>query len=138
MRATVVLAAGRGQTLLAAALSLAVVLTMVAAVPADADHNSAPPAADDRPAPSSPSTPSHEGSLDIELKLGLKGFRFGSRIFDRDGYAGGAWLNGETGPRGFSLDGRLERDGRAHNFKMNVDIDEALRGAGRWFGFTDL
>ena len=79
---------------------------------------------------------------------GLKGFRFGSRIFGRAGYAGGAWLNGETRPEGFSLDGRLERacaggapcERRAHNFKMSVEIDEWLRRAARWWsrGLTDL
>ena len=77
-------------------------------------------------------------SLDIDLKLGLRGFRFGSRIFGRDGYAGGAWLNGEMRPDGFSLDGRIERDGKAHNFKLNADIDEWLRRAVRAWGLTDL
>ena len=68
--------------------------------------------------------------------------RFGEtgRLFGREGYAGGAWLNGETRAEGFSLDGRIERDGKAHNFKMNVEIDEWLRRAARWWsrGLTDL
>jgi hypothetical protein len=81
-----------------------------------------------------------DGSLDIDLKLGLNGFRFGGRLFGREGYAGGAWLNGQTRAEGFSLDGRVERDGKAHNFKMNVEIDEWLRRAARWWsrGLTDL
>jgi hypothetical protein len=77
-------------------------------------------------------------SLDIDLKLGLRGFRFGSRIFGRDGYAGGAWLNGEMRRDGFSLDGRIERDGKAHNFKLNADIDEWVRRAVRAWGASDL
>jgi hypothetical protein len=77
-------------------------------------------------------------SLDVDLKLGLKSFRFGTRIFGRDGYAGGAWLNGETRSDGFSLDGRIERDGKARNFKFNADIDEWVRRAVRWWSVTDL
>ncbi|HEU4366711.1 MAG TPA: hypothetical protein VFV05_00615 [Methylomirabilota bacterium] len=82
--------------------------------------------------------PARADSLDIDLKLGLKSFRFGSRIFGKDGYAGGAWLNGETRPDGFSLDGRIERDGKAHNFKFNADIDEWVRRAVRRWSVTDL
>jgi hypothetical protein len=82
-----------------------------------------------------PPTPS---SLDINLELGLKGFRFGTRLFGRHGYAGGAWLNGETRPDGFSLDGRLEHDGKTHNFKFNADLDEWVRRAVRAWGVTDL
>jgi hypothetical protein len=115
--------------------TLAVMLAT--ATPIWADHNSAPPAADAERAPGSMTT---VGSLNLDLKLGLNGFRLGSRLFGRDGYAGGAWLNGETRADGFSLDGRLERDGRAHNFKMNIDLDEWLRRAARWWtrGATDL
>ena len=82
--------------------------------------------------------PTERSSLDIDLKLGLKSFRLGSRFFGRDGYAGGAWLNGETRPDGFSLDGRIERDGKSHNFKFNADIDEWVRRAIRWWSVTDL
>jgi hypothetical protein len=77
-------------------------------------------------------------SLDVDLKLGLKSFRLGGRLFGARGYAGGAWLNGETRPDGFSLDGRIERDGKAHNFKFNADIDEWVRRAVRWWSVTDL
>jgi hypothetical protein len=82
--------------------------------------------------------PKMPSSLDINLKLGLNGFRFGTRLFGRDGYAGGAWLNGETRPDGFSLDGRLEHGGKARNFKFNADIDEWVRRAVRAWGVTDL
>jgi hypothetical protein len=81
-----------------------------------------------------------ESSVDIDLKLGVNGFRFGSRVFGREGYTGGAWLNGQTRAEGFSLDGRVERDGKAHNFKMNIELDEWLRRAARWWtrGQNDL
>jgi len=110
----------------------ALAATLVAAAPARADHNSA--------ASNSGASNSTESSLDIDLKLGTNGFSFGSRLFGRDGYAGGAWLNGRTRPDGFALDGRLERDGKAHNFKLNIDVDEWLRRAARWWGpgLTDL
>jgi len=105
----------------------ALAAALVTAAPAWADHNRLV-------APAEEGTKT-DGSLDIDLKLGVNGFRFGSRLFGREGYAGGAWLNGETRPEGFSLDGRVERgcaggapcDRRAHNFKMNVEIDEWLR-----------
>jgi hypothetical protein len=112
----------------------ALTATLVAAAPAWADHNAlvAPEAQGE-------GRTTTESALDIDLKLGLNGFRLGGRVFGREGYTGGAWLNGQTRPEGFSLDGRLERDGRAHNFKLNVDIDEWLRRATRWWrGTTDL
>ena len=122
---------------------LAVLLTTVQA---GADHKRLMPDGSQADSPKSEADgPKSEGmktesSLDIDLKLGLNGFRFGSRLFGREGYAGGAWLNGETRPEGFSVDGRVERDGKAHNFKMNVDLDEWLRRAARWWtrGQTDL
>jgi hypothetical protein len=77
-------------------------------------------------------------SLDVDVRLGPRSFRFGSRVFGRGGYAGGAWLNGETRPDGFSLDGRIEHDGKAHNFKLDADIDAWVRRAVRWWGVTDL
>jgi hypothetical protein len=104
--------------------------------PAHAEHNSL--ATPDDATVGAPLGATTDSSLDITLKLGANGFRLGSRLFGRDGYAGGAWLNGETRPDGFSLDGRFERDGRAHNFKMNVDLDEWLRRAARFWGRTDL
>jgi hypothetical protein len=117
----------------------ALLAVLLAAGAADADHKRLMA---DEPQADSPKSEGMktESSLDIDLKLGLKGFRLGSRLFGREGYAGGAWLNGETRPEGFSLDGRVERDGKAHNFKMNVDLDDWLRRAARWWtrGQTDL
>jgi hypothetical protein len=110
---------------------VAMAAAILAAAPAGADHKLL--------MPSDEAKVEEQSSIDLSLKLGLNGFRLGSRLFGRDGYSGGAWLNGETRPDGFSLDGRVEHDGRARNFKMNVDIDEWLRRATRWWrGTTDL
>jgi len=122
----------------------ALAAALVTAAPAWADHNRlvAPPDAERNADVESakPEGSTTDGTLDIELKLGLNGFRLGGRLFGREGYAGGAWLNGETRAEGFSLDGRVERNGKAHNFKMNVQVDEWLRRAARWWsrGLTDL
>jgi hypothetical protein len=108
----------------------ALVAVAMVATPVRADVLTEPEgAAVEAPAP---------GSLDIDLKLGLRSFRLGSRVFGKGGYAGGAWLNGETRPDGFSLDGRIEYDGKARNFKLDADIDEWLRRAVRWWSVTDL
>jgi hypothetical protein len=122
----------------------ALAAALVTAAPAWADHNRLV-APDDAERNANAESAKPEGSttdatLDIELKLGLNGFRLGGRLFGREGYAGGAWLNGETRAEGFSLDGRVEHDGKAHNFKMNVQVDEWLRRAARWWsrGLTDL
>ena len=113
-------------------------LVLALASPAHADHNGAPPiasAADDATERGGTvEVPGTEHSLDINLKLGLNGFRLGSRLFGKEGYLGGAWLNGETRKDGFSLDGRVEHDGKAHNFKFNADIDEWLSRMLRWRG----
>jgi hypothetical protein len=118
-------------------LALALVLgaTVLAATPATADHKTL--------VSSEPSTsPAPErSSVDVDLKLGLHGFRLGARLFGKDGYSGGAWLNGETRPEGFSVDGRVEREGgKSWNFKLNADLDEVLRRAMRWWsgGLTEL
>ena len=122
----------------------ALAAALVTAAPAWADHNRlvAPPDAERNADVESakPEGSTTDGTLDIELKLGLNGFRLGGRLFGREGCAGGAWLNGETRAEGFSLDGRVERNGKAHNFKMNVEVDEWLRRAARWWsrGLTDL
>jgi hypothetical protein len=113
-------------------LALGLLVAMIAvAGPVGADQHglvTEPPGAADAPAT----------SLDIDVKLGPRGFRFGGRLFGRDGYAGGAWLNGETRSDGFSLDGRFEHGGTARNFKLNADVDEWLRRAIRWWSVTDL
>jgi hypothetical protein len=114
-------------------LAIGVGLVAFTAAPTIAEHNSL--ASSD--APRAPA--SDRSSLDVDLKLGLNGFRLGARLFGHQGYSGGAWLNGETRPEGFSVDGRVEREGKAWNFKLNADIDEALRRAARWWtGRTDL
>jgi hypothetical protein len=71
--------------------------------------------------------------LELELKLGLSGFRLGGRLIGPEG-AAGAWLNGGVGPHGFALDGRVQRDdGRAWGFRLDGEVvDEATRLALRW------
>lgn len=116
-------------------LLLAIGLGLIAftAAPTTAEHNSL---VSEESAPAS----SDRSALDVDLKLGLNGFRLGARLFGHQGYSGGAWLNGETRPEGFSVDGRVEREGgKSWNFKLNADIDEVLRRAVRWWtGRTDL
>ncbi|HEY7516946.1 MAG TPA: hypothetical protein VIE36_01545 [Methylomirabilota bacterium] len=121
-----------------ALLCLAIALGMMAATaaPAAADHKTLTSSE-----PSGPPAP-ERSSVDVDLKLGANGFRIGARVFGKEGYTGGAWLNGETRPEGFSVDGRVEREGgRSWNFKLNADIDQALRQLMRgWWGggLTDL
>ncbi len=110
------------------------------ASPAWADHNSAPPPVFsarelyDEKGTRLDVPSNNETSLDINLKLGVNGFRLGGRMFGREGYLGGAWLNGETRKDGFSLDGRVEHEGKAHNFKFNADLDELMQRLLRWRG----
>ena len=115
--------------------ALAVGFIVVTAAPGVAEHNALVSSEE------SASTAPERSSLDVDLKLGVNGFRLGGRVFGKEGYKGGAWLNGETRPEGFSVDGRVEREGgKSWNFKLNADIDEALRRAMRWWGggLTDL
>jgi hypothetical protein len=91
----------------------ALAAALLTAAPAWADHNRlVAPADAEREATAEGARPegsTTDSTLDIDLKLGLKGFRFGTRLFGREGDAGGAWLHGETRAEGFSLDGRVER-----------------------------
>lgn len=121
-------------------VAIALGVIVLTAAPSAADHKALVPPDQSPPPAAEPSAP-ERSSLDVDLKLGVNGFRFGARMFGKEGYAGGAWLNGETRPEGFSVDGRLERDGgKSWNFKLNADIDEALRKVMRWWGggLTDL
>ena len=119
-------------------LVIGLVTLLAAAAPARAEHAAAPTVTVEPPTVTV-EPPATERTIDLNLKLGLNGFRLGSRLFGRGGYAGGGWLNGEMRPDGFSLDGRIEHDGKAHNFKLNADIDEWLRTLLRWrSGALDL
>ena len=113
-------------------------LVLAFAAPARADHNGVTPTTGATERGADPGAklevPGSDHSLDINLKLGLHGFRLGSRLFGREGYLGGAWLNGETRKDGFSLDGRVEHDGKTHDFKFNADIDEWVQRMLRWPG----
>ena len=116
-------------------LAIALGVIGLTATPSAADHKSL--VSSEQSEPSAP----ERSSVDVDLKLGLNAFRLGARVFGKSGYSGGAWINGETRRDGFSVDGRVERDGgKSWNFKLNADIDEALRRAMRWWGggLTDL
>ena len=118
-------------------LAITVGVIGLSAAPSAADHTKLVSSEAEQSTPSA----SERSSVDVDLKLGLNGFRLGGRLFGKEGYKGGAWLNGETRPEGFSVDGRVEREGgQSWNFKLNADIDEALRRAMRWWsgGLTDL
>lgn len=110
-------------------------LIVLTASPSAADHKtlvSSEPNASVEP---------ERSSVDVDLKLGLNSFRLGGRFFGKEGYKGGAWVNGETRSDGFSVDGRVEGEGgKSWNFKLNADIDEMLRKAMKWWGggLTDL
>jgi hypothetical protein len=124
-------------TMRTALLCFAIVLglTVLTAAPSAAEHKALVSAEE------SASLAPERSSVDVDLKLGLNGFRLGGRLFGKEGYKGGAWLNGETRPEGFSVDGRVEREGgKSWNFKLNADIDEMLRKAMKWWGggLTDL
>jgi hypothetical protein len=123
-------------------LGLAIALggIVLTAAPSAADHKRLV-ASDEAPSASVAPVEPERSSLDLDLKLGVNGFRLGGRLFGKEGYKGGAWINGETRPEGFSVDGRVEGEGgKSWNFKLNADIDEALRRAMRWWGggLTDL
>jgi hypothetical protein len=109
--------------------ALVVGIMALTAAPAAADHKALVSSEE------SVSTTPERSSLDIDLKLGANGFRLGGRMFGKEGYKGGAWLNGETRSEGFSVDGRVEGEGgKSWNFKLNANIDETLRKVMRWWG----
>ncbi len=80
--------------------------------PAMAEHNSGPRA---------------ESTLDLDVKIDRDGFHLGGRVLGE--HVLGAWLNGRLTEQGFSIDGRVQGQERAWNFKMNADVLDALRRA---------
>ena len=60
--------------------------------------------------------------FDVDIKVGADGFRLGARVFGASG-VWGAWVNGQSRPDGFTLDGRVQQPDRGYNFKVNADID---------------
>jgi hypothetical protein len=89
--------------------------------PAAAEHNSGPRA---------------ESTLDLDVKIDRDGFRLGGRLLGE--HVLGAWLNGRLTEQGLSVDGRVQGEERAYNFKLNADVRDALkRAAARW-GLLDL
>lgn len=64
--------------------------------------------------------------LDVDVSLGHDSFRVGARLFSGLGVYG-AWLNGQTRPDGFTVDGRVQHQDRTYNFKLNAEIDAWAR-----------
>jgi hypothetical protein len=71
--------------------------------------------------------PRTEGTLDLDVKIDRDGFRIGGRVLGD--HVLGAWLNGRRTEQGFSVDGRVQGEERAYNFKMNADVLDALKRA---------
>ena len=98
---------------------LAVALVIGAgAAPAVAEHMTLMPPRADEPGPRATT----DRTVDLGFTIGRDSFRLGARLL---GY--GVWLNGQTRPEGFSLDGRVENPERAYNFTMNAEIDAWAR-----------
>jgi hypothetical protein len=89
--------------------------------PAMAEHNTGPRA---------------ESTLDLDVKIDRDGFRIGGRVLGE--HVLGAWLNGRLTEQGFNVDGRVQGQERAWNFKMNADVLDALRRAARPWWLLDL
>ena len=92
-------------------------VAVLMASPGAAEHKSAPQA---------------DATLDLDVKVDRDGFRIGGRVLGD--HVLGAWLNGRRTEQGFSVDGRVQGEERAYNFKMNADVLDALKGAAaRWW-----
>jgi hypothetical protein len=96
--------------LIAASLIFGALVTL-AAMPAAAEHKTA----------------ESKRSIDLSVDLGVdrEGFRLGGQLFGLEGVYG-AWLNGQFGKRGLTLDGRVQAPASAFNFKLNAEIAEWL------------
>ena len=110
---------------------VAIVVAVIAAGPAWADHRTGPGSDDPQALVEEPPVGEPASSLlDVEIKLGKEGFRLGGRLFGAGGVAG-AWLNGQLKSNGFVLDGRVQDEhGRARNFKVDAEMTDWLTRAG--------
>ena len=103
---------------------LAVVVVMAAASPVLAEHMTLATPTPEAPIPRV--APERTPTVDLGVTFGRDSFRLGARLFSALGVYG-AWLNGQTRPDGFSLDGRLQNPERSYNFKLNAEIDAWAR-----------
>jgi hypothetical protein len=117
---------------------IAVVVTVVAAGAAWADHQT-PVASAERGDGSAPVAEPRTGEpssslLDMEIKVDKEGFRIGGRRIGPGGVAG-AWLNGQLKANGFVLDGRVQdENGQARNFKLDAEVRDWLTRTGwQWW-----
>lgn len=94
--------------------ALALVLVLLAAAPALAELPGPPGA----------------GDVSLGFRLDERAFRLNGWFVTPDGFWG-FWLDGARGDRSLTVQGRVQRDGRAHNFSL-----DAAPGAGgtlRWW-----
>jgi hypothetical protein len=120
----------------AALIGAVLVAGALAAQPARAEHMTLVPPSEQTS--EGPAAPSIEGAreraaapsdrLDLDVSLGRDGFRLGARFFGASG-VWGAWLNGQTRPDGFELDGRVQQPTRGYGFTINAEIDAWARRA---------
>jgi hypothetical protein len=107
---------------------LAVLGAVALAVPAAAEHMGLVD-----PSREAAERPRDGSNLDVQIKISLDQFRLSGRLVGPNGVAG-AWLHGERGPHGFSLDGRVQDErGRAYNFALDAEVLDRLgRSLGGW------
>ena len=115
-------------TLVGAALAV----SLLTATPARAEHMTLVPLGQqsergEREAAKA-STQSPSDLIDVDVKVGGGSFRIGARVFGSTG-VWGAWINGESRPDGFGIDGRVQRPDRGYNFKLNAEIDKWTKRA---------
>ena len=102
----------------------ALAVVMACAAPASAEHNRhvAPDGALRAPTPS-------DAAVDLNVRIDGRGFRLGGRVLGLD-RPYGAWLGGEVGDRGLTLDGRVE-GGRSWRVRLDADtLGAAARDVG--------
>ena len=104
--------------------TIVAVMLLLLTVPAFAEHNTFETTREpvDLAGPRESTATRESRDLDIEVKVGRDHVRLGGRLFGPNGVAG-AWLNGRLRPWGLSLDGRIQQERRAFNFKLDADLD---------------
>jgi hypothetical protein len=117
------------------------VMVGAALAPGDARAEHLALAPEARPAEPAAAAPAPEGAprlggdADVTFRVGRDGFRLGGRVSGQEGVYG-AWLNGHLGRDRLSVDGRVQADRRAYNFRFDSWITDPLgrRIVGWWLG----
>lgn len=108
-------------------LAVTVIALAAPASPVLAEHLTLAPEAG-APVPDAPVPDALRSPIDVDvnLKLDLDGFRLGARVAGERVL--GAWLNGRVRRDGLSMDGRLQDNGQAYNFRLDADFDRVRGG----------